>query len=88
MEVLYTPKFLKLLKKLPQGLQEEAMQKINLFKDVKNHELLKVHKLSGRLKGYYSFSVNYMTRIVFKYAPKTKNEAWLLAVGDHNVYNK
>jgi toxin HigB-1 len=85
MEVAYTPGFLRMLKSLSNALREEAIEKIELFKDPKNHKQLKVHKLTGRLKGRYSFSVNYKTRIVFSYINKPK-EALLLAVDDHDVY--
>ena len=85
--VKYTPAFLRKLDKLEPGLQEEAIYKIKLFADKKNHEILKVHKLKGRLDNCYSFSVNYKTRIVFSYSSKSKNEAILLAIGDHDIYS-
>lgn len=87
MEIFYTPEFLRSLKKLPHKLQEEAIEKIDLFRDPLSHKNLKVHKLKGMLRGRYSFSVNYKTRIVFRYVEKPKN-AVLLAIGDHNVYQK
>lgn len=86
MKVHFKPTFIKKFKKLESALQEEAFEKIELFKDIKNHKQLKVHKLNGVLSGRYSFSVNYKTRIVFSYL--AKNEAVLLAVGDHEVYKK
>lgn len=86
MEVRFTPSFLRQLKKLPKALQQESVEKINLFKQDEKHPMLKTHKLKGRLKNRYSFSVNYQTRIVFKYIDK--NTVVLLAVGDHDVYNK
>ena len=84
MEVYFKPTFIRKLKSLEAALQDEIMEKIELFKDEKNHKQLKVHKLQGVLSGRYSFSVNYQTRIVFSYL--SKNEAVLLAVGDHDVY--
>lgn len=74
------------LKKLPPGLIEEAKGKIMLFHHEKNHEHLKVHKLSGRLKDQYSFSVNFQTRIVFYYISKRKEIVLLTAIGDHDIY--
>jgi toxin HigB-1 len=88
MVISYTPSFLRLFKSLPEGLQDEVIEKIDLFKNEKNHKALKVHKLTGRLKGRYSFSVNYKTRIIFIYTFKKPKEATLLAVGDHDVYKK
>lgn len=82
--VSYTPSFLKQLRSLPEELQEEALEKIEFFKDVKNHKMLKAHKLKGRLRGRYAFAVNYRLRIVFQFI--ASKEVVLLAVGDHDVY--
>lgn len=75
-----------MLRGLPNALQCEAKEKILLFRDPANHLQLKVHKLKGRLKTRYSFSVNYDTRIVFRYLDTKPREALLLAVGDHDIY--
>ena len=84
MQVHYKPSFVRSLKKFPPPLREEVLEKIELFKDTKNHKQLKVHKLKGALRGYYSFSVNYRFRVVFMY--EKRNTVVLLAVGDHEVY--
>ena len=83
-EIGYTPAFSREFKKLDYDLAQEVVEKIEIFKDLKNHDILKVHKLNGRLKDRYSFSVNYKIRIVFHYV--SKNEVILVAVGDHDVY--
>ena len=84
MEIQYTPAFIRQLNALEIDLQEETYEKIDLFRHRKNHQKLKVHKLTGRLAGRYSFSVNYRYRIVFSYI--TKDVAVFLAIGDHDVY--
>jgi plasmid maintenance system killer protein len=83
-EIGYTPNFIRQFKNLPHNLMEEAYEKIDLFKNSKNHKVLKVHKLKGRLVGRYGFSVNYKYRIVFIFT--TKKEAIFLAIGDHDIY--
>ena len=80
----YAPSFLRQLKKLPLDLQRETIEKVHLFKDKKNHRQLEVHKLKGKLKEEWSFSVNYSHRVVFKWLPN--NSAGLLAVDDHDIY--
>lgn len=85
MEIAYKPTFLRELKKLSHPLQEEAMEKIERFRNPKNHSSLKVHALHGKLKGYLSFSVNYRYRIVFLWEIKNKSTV-LVAIGDHSVY--
>ena len=82
--VKYKPSFLKQYKKLPQALREEVREKIELFKVDPKHPFLKTHALKGKLKGLYSFSVNYQYRIVFLY--ETKNSATFLHVGGHEIY--
>jgi mRNA-degrading endonuclease YafQ of YafQ-DinJ toxin-antitoxin module len=77
-------------KKLPDALKEEVKQKIQDFQNPKNHQTLKVHSLTGRLKNTYSFSVNYKIRIVFQFDKNGKNTniAYLLYVGSHDeVYH-
>lgn len=84
MHVFFKPTFVRQYKNLEPQLQEEITEKIELFKNPRNHRHLKVHKLKGPLSGRYSFSVNYKIRIVFSYL--SKKEAVLLTLGDHSVY--
>lgn len=84
LSVAYTPSFYRQFRTLEKQLQEEAIEKIDLFKDPKNHKQLKVHKLKGYFSGRYSFYVNYKIRIVFSYL--SRKEAILLAIGDHDIY--
>jgi mRNA-degrading endonuclease YafQ of YafQ-DinJ toxin-antitoxin module len=86
-DVLYTQPFIKEFNSLEKDLQDEVYEKIESFKDGRNHPQLKVHKLKGRLKNKYSFSVNYKIRIVFEYT-LSKKEVALLSIGDHNVYKR
>ena len=82
--ILYSPFFIRKFNKLENGLQEDALQKISLFKDRKNHKILEVHKLNGKFKYYFGFSVNYKFRIVFRYV--SKNEVLFTDIGDHDIY--
>lgn len=84
MKIAYTPQFLRMFRKLEHALQEEAIEKLELFEKNPDHTQLKAHKLKGKLKNRYSFSVNYQTRIV--YVPLSKVEVAFLAIGEHDVY--
>lgn len=84
MNIVYTPIFIRQYKCLPTDLKEEVHEKIERFKKNPLDRSLKVHKLKGRLKGYWSFSVNYRFRIVFQL--DDKKTAALLRVGDHDIY--
>ncbi len=83
-KVFYTRAFLRQLKKLEDGLAVEVVEKIELFKNEKNHIMLKVHKLHGNLKDKYSFSVNYKVRIIFEY--DSKSQIYIIAIDDHDIY--
>jgi len=84
LNIAYTPSFVRRFKSLEVELQEEVLEKIEIFKDITNHKQLKVHKLKGSLSGRFSFSVNYKTRIVF--TRLAKNKVVFLTIGDHGVY--
>jgi len=80
----FAPSFIRQYKKLEISLQEEVLEKIELFKHDSNHKLLKVHKLHGEMSNCYSFSVNYAYRIVFSY--NKNREISLLSIGSHDIY--
>jgi addiction module RelE/StbE family toxin len=82
--ILYKASFVRSYDKLEPELKAEVKEKIELLKSRTNHQALKVHKLQGELKSYYSFSVNYKYRIVFSFI--NKEEIALLGIGDHDVY--
>lgn len=84
LDIMYAPSFVRRYDKLERELQLEIKERIVLFRDSKNHQQLKVHKLKGHLTERFSFSVNYQYRILFRY--KNKNIAELLTVGDHDIY--
>lgn len=83
-EIIYKPSFIREFDALDKNLQDEILEKIELFKDTKNHKQLKVHKLHGHLRDKSSFSVNYKFRIVFSYI--SKKEVRFFTIGDHDVY--
>lgn len=84
--VRYSEEFLREFGKLPALLQEEAEEKVELFKDRANHHRLRAHKLKGALADCWSFSVNYRYRILFTYIGKRKDTAYLITIGDHDIY--
>jgi addiction module RelE/StbE family toxin len=85
MEIYFTPRFRREFKKLPALLQDEVNEKIALFQNEPDHPHLRAHKLHGRLKDFYAFSVNYRYRIIFEYG-KTRQSIHLLMIGDHALY--
>ena len=84
--IRYSEEFLREVGKLPALLQEEVEEKVELFKDRANHQRLRGHKLKGALADCWSFSVNYRFRILFTYIGRSKNNVYLITIGDHDIY--
>ncbi|MDP3764617.1 MAG: type II toxin-antitoxin system mRNA interferase toxin, RelE/StbE family [bacterium] len=84
MEIEYSSNFKRAYRKLVWRVQKKAEQKEVLFRQNPFFPLLKTHKLHGRLKEFYSFSIDAKYRIVFKLVAAHK--AVFLDVGDHDVY--
>lgn len=84
-EVSYTKKFLKMFNILDHDLQDRVEEKVEQFRDKENHKALEVHKLKGKFKGPYAFSVDRKSRIAFEYGI-SRQEVILLAVGSHDIY--
>jgi mRNA-degrading endonuclease YafQ of YafQ-DinJ toxin-antitoxin module len=82
--ILYTKAFLRQYNKLPKSLQIKALSAIELFKTNPTDGSLESHKLGGKLKDRYSFSVDYKTRVIFEFGGK--DEFVFLKIGDHDVY--
>lgn len=74
-----------MLKKLTPQLQEAAFRRIELFRDRSNHRRLKVHKLHGKYRGFFGFSIDRKNRIMFEWI--SDKEARLHTVGDHSIYD-
>ena len=78
----YSTRFIRTFRKTAPALQEEIIEKVELLKDAGNHQRLKVHMLTGKLKGIWSFSVNYRVRVTF--AKPKRNVIVLESVGTHD----
>jgi addiction module RelE/StbE family toxin len=83
--IVYKPSFIKQARKLSDKEYTKLKQRIDLLKDKKNHEFLKVHKLHGEFAHLYSLSITNRIRAIFYY-----EEAKVIAmvnIGDHSIYN-
>lgn len=84
MKIFYTSKFEKEYGRLPDKVKDLAEEKESVFRKDPFDDSLNTHKLKGRLKDYWSWSVDYRYRIIFYL--KNREEAWFLSVGDHDIY--
>ena len=84
MKIIYSSKFIKEYKKLPGEIKLLAEEKEKIFKENPFNPKLKSHKLKGKLRALYSFSITYHIRIVFHF--ETKNVVGFDTIGTHAVY--
>lgn len=84
MVIEYSPEFQRLFKKIPIEIKKEAIKREKIFRKDPFTSALKTHKLSGKLKGKWSFSISYSYRIIFSFI---KNDyVRFHSIGDHNIY--
>lgn len=84
MKIHFSPRFiseyLKLIKKQP-STKKTFERALILLKEKFNPPSLKVHKLSGRLKDHWAFSLTYNLRVTFKLEKET---VILTHIGTHD----
>ncbi|MEK9154225.1 MAG: type II toxin-antitoxin system mRNA interferase toxin, RelE/StbE family [Patescibacteria group bacterium] len=83
MRVDYSRKFLKAASRLPAKIIALADAKENLFKTDPFHSSLETHKLHGKEKDVWAFSVNRKYRIKFVFLD---GNALFLDIGPHDIY--
>lgn len=84
MDIEVTDRFTKQYKKLPTVIKKQAQHKEFIFRSNPFDARLDTHKLVGREKECWSFSVNYSYRIKFIFL--TKNSVLFLEIGTHSIY--
>ena len=83
-KIIYSSYFLRKVKKLsPQ--EKKLLDKFEkIFRQNCFNSRLKTHKLSGQFEGFWSCSLDYRNRVLFKF--KKEDIVVLIDVGDHDVY--
>ena len=86
MEISFSSSFRKALRKRLKGAATEEVfwKTVEVF--IKNpfEPKLKTHKLSGNLKGLWSFSLGYDLRIVFYFTKDKPQKAVFVDIGTHD----
>lgn len=85
MEVLYTSRFGREAKRVPRHLRSAVESRVEIFKNNPFDPRLKTHKLTGALKEFWSFSIDYHYRIMFEFIES--NKALFHSIGDHSIYD-
>ncbi|MCC7196587.1 type II toxin-antitoxin system mRNA interferase toxin, RelE/StbE family [Candidatus Peregrinibacteria bacterium] len=83
-KIIYTSHFKRALKKLPESIKKQMIQKEKLFRANCFDPRLKTHKLNDPLSEYWSFSVNHSTRTLFSF--ETNEETAFIDIGPHSIY--
>ncbi|MFB2937565.1 type II toxin-antitoxin system YafQ family toxin [Aerosakkonemataceae cyanobacterium BLCC-F154] len=88
MKVSFSSSFQRAFKKIIKGnvdLETRFLQKLELFTTDPFEQSLKTHKLSGKLKDLWSFSVDYDRRVLF-YFTEDGNAVFVDIGGHDDVY--
>ena len=84
MRIIYASKFAREYKKLPKQIKKSAQDREKVFRSDPFDPILDTHKLHGRLKEFWSFSIGFRHRIIFEFA--TGGIVYFHSVGDHDIY--
>lgn len=84
MRVEYSPTFLKHAEQLPAKIVKLAERKEQLFRADPFHPSLETHKLHGKDRDLWAFSINRKYRIKFLFL--ADDRVLFLDVGTHDIY--
>ena len=87
-KIVFDASFKRSFKNYKKKLSDKELDRLRkvllIFKRDSFDSRLKTHKLKGNLKNYWSFSISYSDRILFRFLD---NEAvFFIDIGDHSVY--
>jgi len=82
----YTSRFIRDLKKLSKDKQRLAVEREKMFKNDPFKNTLKTHKLTGKLKAYWAFSITHKDRVMFRFIKR--NEVIFYKIGSHAIYDR
>jgi len=87
MEISFAKSFSKALRKktiLRPEFELLFWSKVEFFIRDPFDPILKTHKLSGQLRGFWSFSLEYDCRVVFYFTDDKPKKAVFIDIGTHN----
>ena len=83
--IIFAPKFDKRWSSITHEMKIKARKALALFEQNPFHPSLRLHDLSGRLKNFWSISIDRKNRIIFEVR---KDTAILHSIGSHAIYEK
>lgn len=84
LKIYPTNRFTKAYKNLPENLKDCAKHREQIFLNNPFDSRLKTHKLKGELQGYWSYSIDYHYRILFRFL--SSSEVIYYDIGTHEIY--
>ena len=79
-----TTHFIKAYKNLPESIKLSAKHKEIIFKANPFNPILKTHKLKGKLRNYWSYSVDFQHRVIFRFIDS--ETVIYYDIGAHDIY--
>jgi len=86
MTLYYKPRFLRVFHKLDPQLRTLSKERIVQFQKDPFTAKLDTHRLHGKLKNQWSFSIDSRYRVLFEFLNKKKDEVVFLDIGNHSLY--
>ena len=75
--------FAKKIKK-DKSLEKLFFDRLEMFVDDPFHPQLKTHKLSGKLEGAWSFTIDFDCRVIFYFTSEKPTQAVFFNIGKHD----
>ena len=85
-EIHYNSDFISQFNLLPWEIKKKAIKAENLFKANPFYPSLRLHKLRGKLKDFWSISIDYKYRIIFRIL--NDGVVVFFTVGLHAIYDQ
>ncbi|MBU1151757.1 type II toxin-antitoxin system RelE/ParE family toxin [Patescibacteria group bacterium] len=83
-EIHYNKEFEQQFIALPKAIQKKACKCEELFRENPFHPSLRLHKLKGKLDGFWSISIDMKYRIIWK--PLADGVILIVSIGLHAIY--
>ncbi|MDP2665246.1 MAG: type II toxin-antitoxin system mRNA interferase toxin, RelE/StbE family [bacterium] len=84
LRIYYTTHFNRAYKKFPNDLKPQVREREQWFRADCFDSRLETHKLGGKLKGFWAFSITKKYRILFAFEGNA--ETTFLDIDDHDLY--
>ena len=84
--IIHTARFLKSAKQLPRSILKKLTERDIYFRTDCFDPRLHTHKLHGRFKGLWAYSVDFHYRVIFIF--RDQKTVIYYDVGSHHIYDK